>query len=203
MRQVLGSFELNAVGLEVPSPVRDYVSCLRRIAASGGDSDLATRARLLSGSIVAAAWRARAVRVLGGAPLGDDERLLRIDLVAGDTASSDDESDGRASGANDTVEALLTAMAETDEFDSLLFPPIRGAGVFSGVSLANHSCVPNAEVRYSSGCGHPDIVALRNIEPEEEVCISYCETKWPLERRRQFLQPYGFLCCCERCRAEE
>lgn len=67
-------------------------------------------------------------------------------------------------------------------------------------SLLNHSCSPNAEVRWEGG--DMSLYSLRPIAAGEEVCVSYIdELEGVLSRRYFLLQYQGFLCLCPRCQA--
>ena len=46
------------------------------------------------------------------------------------------------------------------------------------------------------------ILALRDIDPGEEITISYVDAELPLEERTDGLRDYGFECDCDRCLAE-
>lgn len=68
------------------------------------------------------------------------------------------------------------------------------------MSYFNHSCSPNVCVIQHNTV--VNIYALRDIEPGEEVAISYIETNRPTKDRRQCLQiEYNFYCRCPRCNA--
>lgn len=47
------------------------------------------------------------------------------------------------------------------------------------------------------------ISAVKDIQPGEEITISYIDEGQPLAERRADLADYGFVCCCARCVAEE
>lgn len=77
-------------------------------------------------------------------------------------------------------------------------------------ALLNHSCDPNAFVRFdapptSSSQSFPpygsiSIHALRPIEKNEEVTISYVDTTFPYQQRQQELKSrYFFTCTCNLC----
>lgn len=46
------------------------------------------------------------------------------------------------------------------------------------------------------------ILALKDIQPGEEITISYIDEEESLEERRAALADYGFVCQCEKCIAE-
>ena len=77
-------------------------------------------------------------------------------------------------------------------------------------ALANHSCNPNAFVRFdvppaSSAAdlpigGNISVHALRPIRKDEEITISYVDTIYPFDRRQQELKErYFFTCRCDLC----
>ncbi|EXJ95655.1 hypothetical protein A1O1_00777 [Capronia coronata CBS 617.96] len=77
-------------------------------------------------------------------------------------------------------------------------------------ALVNHSCDPNAYVRFDifspshqpgdQASGSLSVHALRDIGKDEEITISYVDTTFPLERRRQELRErYFFSCQCDLC----
>ncbi|KAH9065349.1 SET domain-containing protein [Lactarius vividus] len=79
-----------------------------------------------------------------------------------------------------------------------------GHGIYPLASqLFNHSCVPNAAVRYSLMRGHPpsmEVIALRKIAADEEVCIPYVDPALPFgDRERALNIIYGFSCSCPLC----
>ncbi|KAG8951727.1 hypothetical protein FRC04_005748 [Tulasnella sp. 424] len=85
---------------------------------------------------------------------------------------------------------------------SLYLHPIAHA-IFPLASRAfNHSCLPNATAsyRYENGSVWQDIRALRDIEANEEITISYIDPASPLSSRQAALRrTYGFECTCGRC----
>jgi hypothetical protein len=84
-------------------------------------------------------------------------------------------------------------------FDTSLFPPLKGAGVFPLVSSLNHSCDPNCEVAYIDDA-KVLVVLLRDVAPGEELTITYVDADFATERRREELKEvYGFDCKCAKC----
>ncbi|PWV08307.1 hypothetical protein C3747_91g55 [Trypanosoma cruzi] len=80
----------------------------------------------------------------------------------------------------------------------------RGQGVYTVGCLFNHSCEPNLQVVYSeSGDETLSVVALRDIEPGEELCISYIDESlsYP-ERQQELYEHYLFFCQCPKCERE-
>lgn len=75
-------------------------------------------------------------------------------------------------------------------------------------ALMNHSCNPNAYVRFDVSspsygfppCGSISVHALQDIGKDEEITISYVDTTFPSEKRQQELkQRYFFDCRCDLC----
>lgn len=79
-----------------------------------------------------------------------------------------------------------------------------GNAFYSFQSCINHSCVPNAHAfkREEDNDGAAVILALKDIEPGEEITICYIDADAPLEERTRALNDYGFSCGCEKCEAE-
>lgn len=78
------------------------------------------------------------------------------------------------------------------------------AGLFPIIARANHACRPNADFVSRPQIGQQDLVAVRNIQAGEEICISYLpasETGSDIrETRKEYLRFwYGFECTCEAC----
>ena len=113
----------------------------------------------------------------------------------------EEEDDDNSSGCEDCGEQ------EQDDLDDI-FPPMDGTAMYALTCKMNHSCDPNVVVLYKTrgwGSNHPLVahcVALRDIEPGEELCISYIESEDPVWKRREALAHYGFTCNCTKCQRE-
>jgi hypothetical protein len=97
---------------------------------------------------------------------------------------------------------------EDDSDDPVAFvrnsiPQFEGTGLFPLMSYLNHSCTPNAEVRYINGNGSAVVIALKPIQVGEEVCVSYIDEEAPFEDRMEMLASYKFKCKCEKCRTKK
>ncbi|KAK1749818.1 SET domain-containing protein 5 [Echria macrotheca] len=98
-----------------------------------------------------------------------------------------------------------------------VFPPIAGifktnalplghkaseGGIFLEASRINHSCKNNAENTWNKTLGKLTIHAVRDIQPGEEITISYVDAFKSYDERQHHLQTgFGFSCDCERCSA--
>ncbi|CAL8099491.1 unnamed protein product [Calicophoron daubneyi] len=79
----------------------------------------------------------------------------------------------------------------------------EGVGLYQFQSLINHSCDPNAVVKFGGESNRLSVVALRSIALGEEVTISYldeCDQFRSRHSRRKFLSAnYLFWCECDKC----
>ncbi|XP_029986959.1 histone-lysine N-methyltransferase SMYD3 [Sphaeramia orbicularis] len=73
-----------------------------------------------------------------------------------------------------------------------------GVGLYPSLSLLNHDCRPNCVMVFEGT--KLQLRAVREINPEEELTISYIETLSLTEdRQRQLEEQYHFTCHCQRC----
>lgn len=98
----------------------------------------------------------------------------------------------------------LTAwQLQTNSF-TLASPELTPLGILLSphCSIANHSCSPNAAVVFPVGGGQPVMVALRDIQPNEEILNSYVDLSAPTSVRQAELErTYAFTCACPVCTA--
>lgn len=82
----------------------------------------------------------------------------------------------------------------------------EGSGLYVTQSKINHSCNPNADIRFPFSNYVLQVVALREIQANEEISISYldeCQLNRSRHSRQKYLQEnYLFLCECEKCQEE-
>lgn len=73
--------------------------------------------------------------------------------------------------------------------------------VFRDICRVNHSCVPNTQGNFNSAIGCFTVHALRPIEEEEQITVSYLELHGAVKAVRQALlhRGYGFECDCPAC----
>lgn len=74
-------------------------------------------------------------------------------------------------------------------------------GLFLEASRINHSCQPNAQHAWNDDLGHLTVHALRDIEADREITISYISGVSPgyAERQRHLMDAFSFACACELC----
>lgn len=85
-----------------------------------------------------------------------------------------------------------------------------GLAVSPVLSLINHSCEPNAVLvfpgspRVDKGSPSMQLVCIRDINPGDEILISYVDTTIPYDQRQaQLKDTYGFDCTCTLCQRAE
>ncbi|VDK20906.1 unnamed protein product [Taenia asiatica] len=88
------------------------------------------------------------------------------------------------------------------------FLNVEGVGLYERQSIINHSCEPNASVRFELGTNELSIVANEDIvSPGTEVTICYfdeCMLLRGVHSRRKYLREYYlFVCKCPRCIREK
>lgn len=81
----------------------------------------------------------------------------------------------------------------------------QGTAFFPVQSCMNHSCCPNAKAfkREEDKDGQVTIIAVHQIQKEEEVTISYIDEELPYRERQKLLADYGFRCKCPKCLEED
>ncbi|XP_014241295.1 SET and MYND domain-containing protein 5 [Cimex lectularius] len=97
------------------------------------------------------------------------------------------------------IDAVYQAM---DEYVGT-FLNTEGSGLYETQRCINHSCSPNAVVTFPYSNSTLLLQAKTNIEPGDEICISYLDD-CQLERSRHsrnkdFRDYYLFECTCEKC----
>ncbi|EJD41974.1 hypothetical protein AURDEDRAFT_105699 [Auricularia subglabra TFB-10046 SS5] len=107
--------------------------------------------------------------------------------------------------AGDLVDLVSRFTTNSFTLSSPSLSPI-GVCVSPTVALANHSCDPNAVVVFPSAAAPlgdetlMQIIAIKDIMPEEEVLTSYVDISLPRHlRRRDLKETYNFTCNCSAC----
>ncbi|CAG9769245.1 unnamed protein product [Ceutorhynchus assimilis] len=118
------------------------------------------------------------------------------------------------------VETLRLRKKDQEEVDELVeeiyedmerctggeFLDNEGVGLYVKQSSVNHSCDPNAIVKFWNNNFRLSLVSKKNIEPGEEICISYldeCELHRSRHSRQKYLKEnYLFTCLCPKCISE-
>ncbi|KAI1455486.1 SET domain-containing protein [Annulohypoxylon moriforme] len=74
-------------------------------------------------------------------------------------------------------------------------------GLFPITSRINHDCRPNVFWRYSVRTLAVEVIAMRDIEPGEEITQSYVPLGLSYQDRTDDLRNWGFTCTCSLCAA--
>ncbi|KAI9298860.1 hypothetical protein K502DRAFT_362079 [Neoconidiobolus thromboides FSU 785] len=99
---------------------------------------------------------------------------------------------------------LVLSIAKNNSFDINLNHESIGFCNLPLASFLNHSCEPNCIINFEyNGTRRQnsfDIITTRQIKPNEELTISYCDVILPKDRRKQLLMDkYNFVCNCNKC----
>uniref|UniRef100_A0A182Y7F6 SET domain-containing protein n=1 Tax=Anopheles stephensi TaxID=30069 RepID=A0A182Y7F6_ANOST len=82
----------------------------------------------------------------------------------------------------------------------------EGSALYARQSKINHSCSPNAETVFPNSNHILALRATRDIQPGEEICISYldeCNAQRSRHTRQKMLKEYYlFVCQCEKCESQ-
>ncbi|WQF81251.1 Putative SET domain-containing protein [Colletotrichum destructivum] len=93
---------------------------------------------------------------------------------------------------------VLEDIVRTNTFGAT-FNDVAHFGLFPRVARINHACKPNAITRYSPRTLELEVVAYKDIQPGEEVSISYSMLNMLSDDRKRTLQEWGFNCTCALC----
>lgn len=74
------------------------------------------------------------------------------------------------------------------DFGKVRFPTLEGTGLYTLVATMNHACDPNCVATFSKGTNTVEVIALRDIAQEEELCISYIDVDMPHDDRQMELR---------------
>ena len=193
---LIGAFELNNIEMKIDSPLRDYMSTVvSGLPPSARVDALASLSPVLRQIVKAKEARRQ---------LAEDARVI----IGDDDYENDDDDDDDEEEEDDDGTEKEEVILSPDRFgDALcinlrtLFPHCDGTALFALTCCANHSCVPNVQLQYNEDSTGV-LVALRDLEAHEELCINYVGLEQPTELRQADLRHYGFTCSCERCSAE-
>ena len=97
------------------------------------------------------------------------------------------------------------AQAEEDEEVEKVQTGGHRDGIFLQASRINHSCIPNMARSWDAETQEMVFRAIRDIEVDEELCISYIGVdvlKRRAQRKADIEKAFGFTCTCEACSLE-
>ncbi|KAK4209387.1 N-lysine methyltransferase SMYD2 [Rhypophila decipiens] len=77
---------------------------------------------------------------------------------------------------------------------------VHHSGLYPDIARINHACSPNCFTRYSPTTLAMEVVAYTDIQPGEELSVSYLPLNLHYrERQETLLQNWGFTCSCSLC----
>ncbi|KAF4782338.1 TPR domain-containing protein [Colletotrichum scovillei] len=144
--------------------------------------------------------------ILTGQRILTDQALLTI--TSSDSNSILRQAQLLSTAGRDSLLSLSTNPSKSSVFSwlesiwrSKSAPQHTTQALFPQVARLNHSCVPNAQGNFNKDLDAFTIHATRNIEPEEEITISYLDEHLGLRQSRQTAlhDGYGFTCGCSAC----
>ncbi|XP_071982530.1 protein-lysine N-trimethyltransferase SMYD5 [Engystomops pustulosus] len=101
------------------------------------------------------------------------------------------------------LDALIDQLYKDIEKETGEFLNCEGSGLYMLQSCCNHSCVPNAEASFPDNNYLLHLIAVEDIQPGEEICISYldcCQRDRSRHSRHKILREnYLFVCSCPKC----
>ncbi|XP_060103236.1 histone-lysine N-trimethyltransferase SMYD5 [Heteronotia binoei] len=104
------------------------------------------------------------------------------------------------------LDAFIDQLYKDIEKETGEFLNCEGSGLFVLQSCCNHSCIPNAEASFPDNNFLLHLTALEDIQPGEEICISYldcCQRERSRHSRHKALREnYLFICSCPKCLAQ-
>ena len=187
---IIGTFELNNIGISFPSPLVGYANNLE--AGECEDSNL------LADSISKLADVCKTVHNIQ--ELAESERSREPEIEYEKDETFDEDFDVVQMLSND-IDADTVA-----EVSRHIFPMFEGTGLYTMACMMNHSCVPNVHTTYTSDGRGPaiaTIVAIQNISPGEELRHSYVDEDADFDERQSLLKDnYRFICTCPKCLSE-
>ncbi|KAF2273065.1 SET domain-containing protein [Westerdykella ornata] len=138
-----------------------------------------------------------------GVGLKEGMRLLKVAVDRLKRPEVVREMSGRHAGALKEGEVAVEGRVEEDVMMTNAFGTSLGEGSFRGlfplVSRINHACDPNSFVMFSNSGFSLGIKAYRDIDPGEEITISYLLLGKTHSERQQGLSRWGFTCTCALC----
>ncbi|KAH8912349.1 SET domain-containing protein [Coniochaeta sp. PMI_546] len=94
--------------------------------------------------------------------------------------------------------ALVQDILNTNIF-GIELDGVMHMGLYPESSRLNHNCRPNAFWRYSKDNLAMEVVAIRDIDPGEEITHSYAPLGMNYKERQEALKEWGFTCKCPLC----
>ncbi|CAO2649924.1 Nn.00g012160.m01.CDS01 [Neocucurbitaria sp. VM-36] len=137
----------------------------------------------------------------------ENQRLLKIAvdrlLVPGMIRDMSDKHEGRSDDVAEEKEEEEEGMLEehimkTNAFGGTI-ADVSSRALYPVISRINHACNPNSFVLFSRAGVSMAIKAYRDIQPGEEITISYLLLGTPFTQRQHLIKRWGFTCTCDLC----
>ncbi len=122
-----------------------------------------------------------------------------------DKPNGDEDKGLKSTGAEESYRQQVMDLIEV-EGEETLFPPLDGTAFYLLTCKINHSCDPNVRVTYINDQSQGlllRMVAIKDIQPEEELVQSYIDQNLSKKERQKALVDYGFKCGCTKCTTEK
>ncbi|KAK7962019.1 uncharacterized protein PG986_002844 [Apiospora aurea] len=87
--------------------------------------------------------------------------------------------------------------------NALAYGPGGEGGVFLMGSQFNHDCLPSARTKWNDHLHKMTVYALRDIEPGEEITITYINLETCDVRQKTLQDGFQFTCSCKACTLPE
>ncbi|KAF7674584.1 hypothetical protein GT037_007344 [Alternaria burnsii] len=98
----------------------------------------------------------------------------------------------------DTEGRLEEDIMKTNSYGSTV-AEVSSKALYPLISRINHACNPNSFVLFSRAGVSMAIKAYRDIEPGEEITVSYLLLGLPSPKRQSLIKRWGFKCTCDLC----
>ena len=178
--RLIGMFESNNFTIELPNPIVSACKTMKESSKSETYNEYIMSFKPLLLSL--------------------QSKMMEEDICEDEGCLSDHEHHEDIEAGSDHEES---DNLEDDTFIENCLPQLEGTGLFPLMSYLNHSCEPNAEIRYVDGNSEASVVALRQIKEGEEVLVSYIDEHADYDERCELLASYQFICECSKCVAQE
>uniref|UniRef100_K3W938 SET domain-containing protein n=1 Tax=Globisporangium ultimum (strain ATCC 200006 / CBS 805.95 / DAOM BR144) TaxID=431595 RepID=K3W938_GLOUD len=182
----LGLFEMNNISMEIDHPFRGLIEIL--------DPDVHADETDEEHGAVESALVSRVRRVL-------EHEEAYLTQRHSQESTKDRHQHHHIGGNSSSSSSSSHSSSDSSSGGSSGFLGIEGTALFPIICTMNHSCEPNCTVLYTKD-GNAHVVAVRDIQKGEELCICYIDIDDDVHTRQTHLREYQFKCFCARCSRE-
>ncbi|KAK3320136.1 hypothetical protein B0T19DRAFT_488318 [Cercophora scortea] len=104
--------------------------------------------------------------------------------------------------SNSFAADVLENVLRTNAFNTMI-GEVPHMALYPEVSRINHACKPNAYTRFIPRSLEVSVAAVRDIQPGEEITISYITIGQETVQRKRALEVWGFECKCSLCSSSQ